>query len=257
MKSVDSSYNLAVRIFALYNIKGGVGKTAAAVNLAYHSARDGRPTLLWDLDPQGAACYCLGVEAKVRGGRKALLRGKHPLAELVKPTAYANLSVLPADFSYRHMDLELNGGKRPERRFRKLLEPLEEHYEAIFLDCPPGITLSAESMFGAVDTLLAPVIPSTLSLRTLALIDDFLAREELTRLRPLAFYTMVDRRKKLHRQLVDSRHDSRFLFTTIPYAVDVERMAEHRAPLAEFAPRSVAAAAYAALWGEIQEAVGG
>ncbi len=245
-----------MRIFALYNIKGGVGKTSAAVNLAYHSARDGHPTLLWDLDPQGAASYCLRVDPKVRGGRKGLLRGKHPLAELVKPTSYSNLDVLPADFSYRHMDLELNDSKRPERRFRKLLEPLEQHYDTIFIDCPPGITLSSESMFGAADTLLVPVIPSTLSLRTLALIDDFLAREELARLRTLAFYTMVDRRKKLHRQLVESRHDSRFLFTTIPYAGDIERMAERRAPLAEFAPRSVAAAAYAALWGEIEEAVG-
>ena len=246
-----------MRIFALYNIKGGVGKTAAAVNLAYHSARDGRPTLLWDLDPQGAASYCLRVDPKVRGGRKALLRGKHPLAELVRPTAYANLSVLPADFSYRHMDLDLNDSKRPERRFRKLLEPLEKDYDTIFLDCPPGITLSSESMFGAADTLIVPVIPSTLSLRTLALIDEFLAREELTRLRTLAFYSMVDRRKAQHRQLVDSRHAGRFLFTTIPYASDVERMAERRAPLAEFAPRSVAAAAYAALWGEVKEAVGG
>ncbi len=240
-----------MRIFALYNIKGGVGKTAAAVNLAYHSARDGRPTLLWDLDPQGAASYCLRIDPKVRGGRKALLRGKHPLAELVRPTAYANLGVLPADFSYRHMDLDLNDSKRPERRFRKLLEPLEKDYDTIFLDCPPGITLSSESMFGAADTLLVPVIPSTLSLRTLALIDEFLAREELTRLRTLAFYSMVDRRKSLHRQLVEARHDDRFLFSTIPYASDVERMAERRAPVAEFAPKSAAARAYEGLWGEV------
>ena len=243
-----------MRIYALYNIKGGVGKTAAAVNLAYLSARDGRSTLLWDLDPQGAASYCLQIDPKVKGGRKALLRGKSKTAELIKPTAYDNLELLPADFSYRNMDLELSDTKRPERRLRKLLEPLEEHYHTVFLDCPPGLTLTTESMFGAADTLLVPVIPAALSLRTLALIDEFLAREELARLRTLAFYSMVDRRKTLHRQLVDARHDDgRFLFTAIPYASDVERMAERRAPLAEFAPRSAAAAAYAALWGEIVE----
>jgi chromosome partitioning protein len=240
-----------VRIFALYNIKGGVGKTAAAVNLAYLSARDGRSTLLWDLDPQGAASYCLRVDPKVKGGRKGLLRGKHPLNNLIKPTAYDNLDVLPADFSYRHMDLDLSESKRPERRFSKLLEPLEAHYDHVFLDCPPGLTLSSESMFGAADMLLVPVIPGALSLRTLALIDDFLTREELTHLRTLAFYTMVDRRKTLHRQLVDTRHDGRFLFTYIPYAGDVERMAERRAPVAEFAPKSVAAGAYERLWGEV------
>jgi cellulose biosynthesis protein BcsQ len=240
-----------VRVFALYNIKGGVGKTAAAVNLAYLSARDGRPTLLWDLDPQGAASYCLRVDPKVKGGRKALLRGKDPIHKLIRPSAYDNLELLPADFSYRNMDLDLSEKKRPERQFRKLLEPLEAHYAHVFLDCPPGITLTSESMFGAADTLIVPVIPAALSLRTLALIDDFLAREEITRPRVLAFYSMVDRRKTLHRQLVAARHDERFLFTTIPYASDVERMAERRAPVGEYAPRSAAAGAYEALWGEV------
>jgi cellulose biosynthesis protein BcsQ len=244
-----------VRVYGLYNIKGGVGKTAAAVNLAYLSARDGRSTLLWDLDPQGAASYCLQVDPKVKGGRKALLRGKGLVADLIKPTAYDNLELLPADFSYRHMDLELSEKKRPAKRLRKLLEPLEADYDTVFLDCPPGLTLTSESMFGAVDALLIPVIPAALSLRTLELIDAFLAREDLTRLRTIAFYSMVDRRKTLHRQLVDTRHDGRFLFTTIPYASDVERMAERRAPVAEYAPKSAAAAAYEALWRELGAAL--
>lgn len=244
-----------MRIYGLYNIKGGVGKTAAAVNLAYLSARDGRSTLLWDLDPQGAASYCLQVDPKVKGGRKGLLRGKSPVAGLIKPTAYANLELLPADFSYRHMDLELSEKKRPEKQLRKLLEPLEADYDTVFLDCPPGLTLTSESMFGAVDALLVPVIPAALSLRTLELIDAFLAREGMTRLRTIAFYSMVDRRKTLHRQLVDSRHDGRFLFATIPYASDIERMAERRAPVAEYAPKSVAAAAYEALWHELGAAL--
>ena len=160
-----------MRVYGLYNIKGGVGKTAAAVNLAYLSARDGRSTLLWDLDPQGAASYCLQVDPKVKGGRKALLRGKSPVADLIKPTAYANLELLPADFSYRHMDLELSEKKRPGKQLRKLLEPLEADYDTVFLDCPPGLTLTSESMFGAVDALLIPVIPAALSLRTLELLS--------------------------------------------------------------------------------------
>ena len=247
-------HNNAVRVIALYNIKGGVGKTAAAVNLAYLSARDGHPTLLWDLDPQGAASYCLQIAPKVKGGRKALLEGKSEVARLIRPTAYDNLELLPADFSYRNMDIGLNEKKRPEKQFRKLLDPLEMHYHTVFLDCPPGLTLTTESMFAAADLLVVPVIPGALSLRTLALIDDFLAREDLAQLKTLAFYSMVDRRKTQHRRLIETRHDGRFLFTTIPYASDIERMAERRAPVAEYAPRSAAAAAYAALWNEIVEA---
>ena len=242
-----------MKIIALYNIKGGVGKTAAAVNLAYLSAGEGTPTLLWDLDPQGAASYCLRIDAKLKGGRKGLLRAKHPIRQLTRPTDYAGLDVLPADFSYRNMDIGLSEEKRPERRFRKLLEPFERDYQTVFLDCPPGLTLSTESMFGAADVLVVPVIPSTLSLRTLALVDNFLAQRELTALRVVAFYSMVDRRKTLHRQLVEARHDGRYLFTTIPYASDVEQMAERRAPVAEYAPRSAAALAFGQLWSELKE----
>ena len=242
-----------MKVIALYNIKGGVGKTAAAVNLAYLCAGGGRPTLLWDLDPQGAASYCLRVDARVKGGRKALLSGKHPLSRAIVPSPFDGLDVLPADFSYRNMDLTLSDEKRPERRLRKLLEPLERDYGTIFLDCPPGLTLTTESMFGAADLLLVPVIPATLSLRTLALLDDFLKRKELGHLRLRAFYSMVDRRKALHRQLTDARTDGPFLFTTVPYASDVEQMAERRAPVAEYAPRSPAARAFGQLWSELGE----
>ena len=242
-----------MKVIALYNLKGGVGKTAAAVNLAYLSARDGKATLLWDLDPQGAASWCLEIDPRLKGGRKALLRNKKPVYDLIKPTAYDNLELLPSDFSHRRLDLELSEKKRPERQFRKLLSPLGADYETVFLDCPPGLGLSAESVFGAADVLLVPVIPAGLSLRALTLIDEFLAHEDLPRLRTLAFYSMVDRRKKLHRNLVDARHEGRYLFTTVPYAGDIERMAERRAPVAEFAPRSAAARAYESLWGEVRE----
>ncbi len=89
---------------ATYNIKGGVGKTAAAVNLAYLAARDGHRTLLWDLDPQGAASYLLRVRPRVKGGGKALIRGKTSLEEAVKPTEFDRLDLVPADFTYRNLD---------------------------------------------------------------------------------------------------------------------------------------------------------
>lgn len=244
-----------MKIFALYNIKGGVGKTTSAVNLAWLSARDGANTLVWDLDPQGAATYCFRVKPKVKGGRKGLVKGKTDLDDLIKGTDYDNLDLLPADFSYRYMDIELSDTKKPERRFSKLLEPLAEEYDHIFLDCPPGLTLSAESVFGAADVLLVPMIPATLSVRTTDQIEAFLKSEKVKHLQRLYFYNMVDRRKNLHRRLLDER-TAAFLDTTIPYASAAEQMAVHREPVFAYAPRSLPAQAYDALWREIVARVG-
>jgi len=242
-----------VKVLATYNIKGGVGKTSAAVNLAHLAARGGARTLLWDLDPQGAATFLFRVKTKVRGGGKRLVRGRSDVESLVKGTDYEGLDLLPADFSYRHMDLFLDAGKRPDRQLGKVVAPLADAYDYLFLDCPPSISLVSESVFRAADALLVPLIPTTLSLRTLEQLDAFVRDNGLRRLSVLPFFSMVDRRKALHREIVDALPKQRrdVLVTAIPSVADIERMGLHRAPVADFAPRSRAAAAYAALWDEI------
>ena len=97
-----------MKILATYNIKGGVGKTASAVNLAWMAARDGIPTLVWDLDPQAAATYYFRIKPKIKGGGRGLVSGKHALEDLIKGTDFEGLDLLPADFSYRHLDLLLD-----------------------------------------------------------------------------------------------------------------------------------------------------
>lgn len=126
------------QVIALYNIKGGVGKTSAAVNLAWLAADGGGRVLLWDLDPQGAATYLLRVKPKVRGGARKLVRGKSDPAALLKGTDHERLDLLPGDFSYRNMDLELRDTKRPAKGFGRVLAPLADEYDYVFLDCPPA-----------------------------------------------------------------------------------------------------------------------
>ena len=100
-----------MKVYATYNIKGGVGKTTTAVNLAYLAAASGRRTLLWDLDPQAAATFLFRVKPRVKGGSRGLVSGKRPVDDAVKATDFKDLDLLPADFSYRNMDLELDDVK--------------------------------------------------------------------------------------------------------------------------------------------------
>jgi chromosome partitioning protein len=240
------------RVLATYNIKGGVGKTSAAVNLAYLAARDGARTLLWDLDPQGASTYLFRIRPKIKGGGRKLVRGKSDVEALIKGTDHERLDLLPADFSYRHMDLALDRAKRPTRRLAKVLAPLDGEYDYVFLDCPPSISLVSESVFEAADALLVPLIPATLSSRTYEQLREVVADDGP---QVLAFFSMVDRRKRLHAEVMERMADG-VLSTAIPSAADVERMGLHRTVIGEFAPRSPAARAYEALWREVRERLG-
>jgi chromosome partitioning protein len=242
-----------VKALATYNIKGGVGKTTAAVNLAYLAAREGHRTLLWDLDPQGAASYLLRVRPRVKGGGKALVRGKTSLDQAAKPTEFDNLDLVPSDFTYRNLDLVLDAAKKPTQRIARLLAPASGDYDVAVLDCPPGISLVSENVLHAVDTLLVPLIPTTLSVRTLEQLTGFVA--ELDHPPVLfPFFTMVDGRKRLHREVIDQLRAERpdLAATVIPALSLVERMAVHRAPLAVFAPRSGVSRSYEALWAEVR-----
>ncbi len=246
-----------MRVLGIYNIKGGVGKTAAAVNIGHLAAADGLRTLIWDLDPQGAATFYLRVKPKVRGSKRMLL-GKRDLSDVLKGTDYPHLDLLPADFSYRNMDLLFGGTKKPTTRLRRLLRPLAAQYDLVVLDCPPSISLVSENIFRAVDALLLPTIPTPLSLRTLEQLLDFMAGHDLGS-PVLTFYSMVDRRKQLHQDVVASPVDARcgVLSTTIPYASEVERMGLERRPVTAFAACSMAGRSYQALWTELKSQVAG
>lgn len=246
-----------MRIVGVYNIKGGVGKTATAVNLAYLAAREGLRTLVWDLDPQGAASFYFRIKPRVKGGSKKMLKGKRDMDKLIKGTDYENLDLLPADFSYRNMDLLLDQAKKPAMRLLKLLRPLSYEYDLIFLDCPPSISLVSENIFRAADALLIPTIPTTLSLRTYRQLLEFVTSNNLEELQLMPFFSMVDRRKRMHVEMMQNlpkRHPE-LLNSSIPYASEVERMGIHRQPLAEYAPKGTAGLAYEALWEEVKGSI--
>jgi chromosome partitioning protein len=243
-----------MKVLAMYNIKGGVGKTTTAVNLAYLAAREGQRTLLWDLDPQAAATFLFRVRPRVKGGSRALLTRGRSLAAALKETDFAGLDLLPADFSYRNMDLELDDTKKRTRKLGQLISTLSGDYDIVFLDCPPSISLVSENVMHASDLLVVPLIPATLSLRTLDQLTGFVAEAGGNPPQVKAFFSMADRRKRLHREVIatltaDNPHVAR---TIVPALSIIEQMAERRAPVPAFAPRSRAATCYEQLWAEVR-----
>ncbi len=241
-----------MQTISLYNIKGGVGKTASCVNFAYMAAKDGYRTLIWDLDPQGAASYYFKAAPK-KGLSRKLFHGGLSLDDAILDTDYEGLDIIPADRSARKLDLVIDGEGGSRKALRKMLRDISYNYDFVFLDCAPGFSLLADNIFTASDAVLMPVIPTTLSIRSYEIVKEYLLeRGWLDRL--ACFFTMVDMRKRMHESVIHTLLEDKLFFEYyIPYLSDVEKMGAKQAPIEAFAKSSYAAICYRALWNEIKE----
>lgn len=243
-------------VIALYNLKGGVGKTASCVNLAHLAASDGYRTLLWDLDPQGASGYYYKTQANSKSGFKKLLEKNLSLDELVQMSEYEYLDVVPADQSSRKLDILLDDHKDSKKQLKQMLKQGKNNYDFVFIDCPPGFSVLADNIFEAADAILVPTIPTTLSVRTYEIVKSYFEQKDLPLEKLMCFFTMVDARKKLHLDVMSElSSDRRFFEHYIPYLSDIEKMGVQQGPVTAFAPNGRAAQCYIDLWTEIKEGV--
>lgn len=244
-----------MKTLAIYSNKGGVGKTATAVNLSYIAASNGWKTLICDLDPQSSATYYFRVKPKIKAGVQGFLKGGQKVYKSVKGTDYENLDLLPADFSLRKLDASFDRFKRSTSRLNKILAPFKNEYDLIIFDCPAGIGILAENILNTADCTLVPLIPTTLSVRTHIQLLSFCKKRNFDPGNIYLFFSMVDGRKKMHRYLMNYMAGKLpgVLPVTIPYLALIEKMGIYREPVAAFSPDSSATRAYNKLWHKLEE----
>jgi len=234
---------------AIYSVKGGVGKTTLAVNLAWCSATvSGHRTLLWDLDAAGGAGFLLGVDPRAsRNAEDVFTRERHA-RKIIRESPYARLDLLPADESIRALDAQLAAlGKR--KRLAKLAVKLAGEYQRILLDCPPVMNELSAQVVRAADAIIVPLPPSPLSARAFELVIRQIADIRKNHPPILPVLSMLDMRRKLHREAREANPD----WPTIPYASVIEQCAVRQKPVGAFAPNSPAANHFARLWQAIEK----
>lgn len=241
-------------VIALYALKGGVGKTASCVNFAYLAAKDGYKTLLWDIDPQGSTTFYYQVKPKNALGIKKLVSKDANLDSAILATEYENLDIIAADNSAKSFDTMVEEMRTSKSRLKGVLKQLDNEYDFVFIDCPPGFSALSENIFNAADIVLIPVIPTTLSVRTYNMVKDYFKEKDLDASKMMCFFTMADLRKNMHNEIMEQLYkDKKFFQNYIPYLSDVEKMGVHREPIEEYARSSYAAQCYRELWTEIKE----
>ena len=236
-------------VIAIYNIKGGVGKTSTTINLAFNAGKKDK-VLVWDLDPQGASTFYL--EKKVKDKNLIHKVNNKGLNSFIKKTNFKNIDLIAADLSLKNIDKYLENDKL----FKQLLASVNG-YKYIFIDSPPTLSLISQNIFKASDTIIIPTIPTILSVRTYNQIVKYFKHYTKNR-KILTFLSMVDKRKKMHLEITEKilkLPKKQILKTPIYNSVIVEKMGVELAPVEIFAPYSESSKSYQSLWKEIEEKI--
>ncbi|WP_193746726.1 ParA family protein [Blastomonas sp. AAP53] len=232
---------------AVFNPKGGVGKTTLAINLAWEAAAMGNRTLLWDLDGQGDSTDIL-VDSRQppRMDATRLMHGIGDIAAHIVPSKVAGLDVLVPEEDMRRTDnwfVHL----AQQQRLNRLLLQIKERYDRIIIDCPPGLGDTARRLLLVADLIIVPVIPAPLAVRGLERVRSYVVQNRGRHAPILPVFSMVDRRRSLHKAALRDHPD----WPVIPMTSGIEHMTSRKLPVGRIAPASAAAKVFHQLWNGI------
>ena len=238
------------------NQKGGVGKTTSAVNIGAYIAELGREVLLVDFDPQGNLSSAVGVDA-TQGVYEALT-GKKPVESVILPTSVDRLSILPSTIDLTGANVELVG--QPDRAYflQRLLKPLEDTYDYIFVDCPPSLGILTLNGLVCADSVIIPLQCEYFAMEGLTQLLQSIKRVQSSVNRNLAImgivFTMYDSRTRLAQDVVQEvigYFGKRVFRTIIPRNVRLSEAPSHGIPIHQYDAECAGARSYRKLAEEV------
>ena len=243
------------KVIAIANQKGGVGKTTTVVNLAAALSARRRAVLVVDLDPQAHATLGLGLEKQPGVSLYPVLAGAKPIADVIQPTKWPNLNVIPSEVDLAGAELEFGAREDRLSMIRDALAPVKESgaFDYIVLDCPPSLGLVMTSALAATDSVLIPTQAEYLAMDGLALITSSIEKlragvNPSLELNGIVF-TMVNSVAKLTQDVIGEVREhfgDKVYETLIPRNVRVSEAPSMGVPVVFLDPRSKGAEAYRA-----------
>jgi chromosome partitioning protein len=241
------------KAIAIFNQKGGVGKTTTNINLAACLAMKGQKILILDIDPQGNTTSGIGISKKglTKTTYEVLISDTLQPQEAILPTGIPNLDIMPASVQLAGAEIELVQLEGREKRLKKAIDKIKGQYDYIFIDCPPSLGLLTINSLTAVDSVLIPIQCEFYALEGVSQLMSTieLVKKNLNKTLEIqgVILSMFDGRTNLSIQVVEEvkKHFKDKVYTTvIPRNVRLAEAPSFGVPITEYDPRSKGATAY-------------
>lgn len=241
------------KAIAIFNQKGGVGKTTTNINLAACLALKGKKVLILDIDPQGNTTSGIGIDKKTLNKTmyEVLINNNMKTGEAILPTCIKNLDIIPASVQLAGAEIELVELEAREKRLKRAIDSIKDNYDYVFIDCPPSLGLLTINSLTAVDSVLIPIQCEFYALEGVSQLMNTieLVKKNLNPKLSIqgVILSMFDGRTNLSIQVVEEvkKYFKEKVYTTIiPRNVRLAEAPSFGLPITAYDPKSKGAEAY-------------